>query len=132
MRRLRGRWKSVRWVVHLLVGVASVNRVDRDELVADEGHQGSGLFGRAIRLENQRRRLLRLVDERRVWLEHSTICVHKLIPGALERRELRDVAHSKAEAEGVANSSGAACRAARTQGWVAMWEGTPVFRKLAH
>ena len=110
--RLRGRWMSVRWVVHLLVGDASVNRVDRDAKVADEGLHLCGLFGRAIRLENQRRRSLRLVEVRLVWHELSTICVHKLIPGALDKRELREIAHSKAEAGGVTNSSGAASRVA--------------------
>ena len=33
VRRLRGRRMSVRWVVHLLAGDASVNRMDRDAKV---------------------------------------------------------------------------------------------------
>ena len=116
VRRLRGRRMSVRWVVHLLVGDASVSRLDRDAKVADEGLQLCGLFGRAIRLENQLRRSLRLAEERHVWLEHSTICVHNLIPGALDKRELHEFARSKVEAGAVANSSGAACRAANRAG----------------
>ena len=107
---MRGRRMSVRWVVHLPIGDASVSRLDRYAKVADEGLQLCGLFGRAIRLENQRRRILRLVEVRLVWHELSTICAHKLIPDALDNRELRDIAHSKAEAGGVANSSGAASR----------------------
>ena len=57
---------SVRWVVHLPIGDASVSRLDRYAKVADEGLQLCGLFGRAIRLENQRRRTRRLKRRARI------------------------------------------------------------------